>query len=545
VRGLWRVGLVSLALGVRGAWAQAPREPLDVERFKPALTWDGFVVTEGSDVRWPLPDDPLQLGVAVNTAFEPLVVVGADGAVVGRFVERRTGLDLFGSMTLVRDFAVGVGLPVFVLQSGDGDPNPSGVGDLRIVPKLRLRDDRRGLGVAVLAEIRAPTHSDEEFSGGARFPAFAPRLAVDHRFGGGLRVGGNAGLLLRRATEFENVRAASELTYSAAAVLHLGGYDGAVALGVDLHGGAGLTALSLEELPLEGQLYAQVQARDVQLQLGPAVGVVPGYGTPAFRLYAGVRWSPTGHDLDRDGIPDRDDACPSEPETRNGVDDLDGCPEGTQGRAPEPGQGPSVVRVIVVDRDGQPVPKPQARVDDARATATGAPGVLEVEVEPGTYELWVRARGYVPQRLDIEVPDGQIERTVQLEPIEVVVTDDRIEFAGTVYFAFGSAVLLAESHDLLDEIALVLIDQPQLRRVRVEGHTDRQGSADYNQRLSEARASSVVAYLIGAGVEEERLEAVGFGESRPISKIDQENRRVDFVIVSGRLPGVVEAPEPE
>lgn len=527
-------------LGLSAAWAQAPREPLDVERFKPAITYDNFVVTEGTDVRWPLPGgDPFQLGVTVNQAFEPLVVVNGDGSVAARFVERRTGLDLFGSMSLSRNVALALGLPVFFFQTGDLDPNPSGVGDLRIVPKIRLRDDRRGLGVALLAEIRAPTHSDDEFSGGARFPVFAPKLAVDHRFPGGLRVGGNAGLLLRQATRFENVEAASELTYSAAAVLHLGGYDGAVALGVDLHGGAGLTRVDFEELPLEGQLFGQIQARDVQIQLGPGVGVVPGYGTPAFRLYAGVRWSPTGHDRDRDGIPDGEDRCPDEPETRNGIEDLDGCPERDEG--PQDGVGPSAVRVTVVDRDGKQVPRPQARVDDARAEPTDAPGVLEVEVEPGGHVLWVRARGYVPQRIEIDVPRGQtVEKTVRLEPIEIVVTDDRILFAGNVYFAFGSAELEAESHDLLDEIALVLIEQPRIRRVRVEGHTDRHGSEDYNQRLSEARAASVMNYLVGAGVDAGRLESAGFGESRPISKIDSENRRVDFVIVRGWVPGAVE-----
>ena len=54
-------------------------------------------------------------------------------------------------------------------------------------------------------------------------------------------------------------------------------------------------------------------------------------------------------------------------------------------------------------------------------------------------------------------------------------------------------------------------------RVRVEGHTDSKGSDAYNQRLSQRRSESVVKYLISKGIDPSRLEAVGFGKSRPIA----------------------------
>jgi outer membrane protein OmpA-like peptidoglycan-associated protein len=484
------------------AQAQQPRESIEVERFKPALTWDGFAVTEGTDVRGP--EDPVQLGVAANGAINPLVGVDADGAIVERFVAQRAGVDLFGSITLARGLALGVGLPLFFLQDGDGDPNRSGVGDLRVLGKLRLLEDRGAVGLALLAELRAPTHSDDEYSGGAPAPIFAPRVALDHRFPFGVRVGGNLGLLLRQSTQFENIVAGSELTYSAAAVLPLGG-DEDLAVGVDFHGGAGLRGLDAEELPLEAQLFLQADLGDqLQLQLGPGFGIVGGYGTPTARLYAASRWSPTR----------RDRARPAH-------------------AAPAAG-----VRVTVIDPDGHPIDRAEARLDDTRAGPTDEPGVLAVEAQPGTHELWVRAQGFLPQRVVVTVsPGGTTERTVTLEPIRIAVTDDRIEFSGTVYFAFDRADLLDESHDLLDEIALVIRENPSLRLVRVEGHTDQHGDDAFNQHLSEARAASVVAYLAQAGVEPGRLEAVGYGESRPISKLDEENRRVAFVIVKGRLPG--------
>jgi outer membrane protein OmpA-like peptidoglycan-associated protein len=71
--------------------------------------------------------------------------------------------------------------------------------------------------------------------------------------------------------------------------------------------------------------------------------------------------------------------------------------------------------------------------------------------------------------------------------------------------------------------------------VRIEGHTDSRSCEDYNQRLSEGRANAVRTYLVGRGVDPVRMEAIGYGESRPIaSNLTRSgrsmNRRVEFVI---------------
>ncbi|MBX2799967.1 MAG: OmpA family protein [Myxococcales bacterium] len=519
-------------VGGSAAWAQPVREPVDLERFKPAVTHDPFVITEGTRVTSYGGEDPLNLGVIVNGSWNPLGVV-VDGNLVRQFVARRVGVDIVGSYALANSFELGVGLPLFLAQSGDIVTNTTGVGDLRLVPKWRIaKDGKGGAGLAVIPELRLPTHTDEEFSGGARTPVFAPRLAMDHRFGMGLRIGANLGLALRQATQFQNIEAGSEITYSAAAAYHFGGYDGDVVVGVDLHGAAGLRALNREEVPLEGQLYGQVQATpDLQVQFGPAMGLNPGFGTPTFRLFAGLRWAPQSRDADGDGIKDKDDKCPDEAENFNGIEDDDGCPD------QDPNLG--LVRVIVVDQDDQPIRRSSARVDDDRAEPTGEPGVHEVEVEPGEHVLWVRARGYVPQRIDIRVPKGgELEKVVKMAPIEVTVTDDRIEFTGTVYFAFDSDRLLRESHDILDEVALVINAYKRIRLIRVEGHADKWGTDEYNLDLSRRRARSVMNYLVESGeVDPARLETEGYGEERPVSKVDRENRRVEFVIVRGRVPG--------
>ena len=88
---------------------------------------------------------------------------------------------------------------------------------------------------------------------------------------------------------------------------------------------------------------------------------------------------------------------------------------------------------------------------------------------------------------------------------------------------------------LLDEVAQVMVDHPELLRLRIEGHTDSRGEAGYNLQLSKDRAAAVKAYLEGKGVAAERLESEGFGETKPLMKGEneaawQKNRRVDFFI---------------
>lgn len=91
------------------------------------------------------------------------------------------------------------------------------------------------------------------------------------------------------------------------------------------------------------------------------------------------------------------------------------------------------------------------------------------------------------------------------------------------------------SFQILDQVASVLKSNPKLRIV-IEGHTDTVGAADYNLQLSDDRADAVRGTLIERGIPGNRLEAIGYGESRPIASNESElgrasNRRVEFRIV--------------
>ena len=106
--------------------------------------------------------------------------------------------------------------------------------------------------------------------------------------------------------------------------------------------------------------------------------------------------------------------------------------------------------------------------------------------------------------------------------------------SGAVLFHSGSADLTASSLPTLKRIALAFRDC-QGMKLRVEGHTDDSGPVDMNQKLSEARAKSVVGYLNLRGVDVSRLSASGFGMSRPevpnsSAANKARNRRIEFTV---------------
>lgn len=474
-------------LAATPARAQTLDSDADIERFKPAATPDGWVNAEGSGVR--TPEDPWEFAAFLNYGVHPLVVVNQNGDVQRKLVSGRLGLDLMASMTIADPFVVGLDLPMFAAQSGAGNPSFAGLGDLRVVPKLRLLDDRESLGLAVALELRAPTHAGD-YSGGARNVVAFPKIIVDHRFLNGFRIGANAGVLVREGTvigntQAGNIHAASEFAYAADLGYRFGGMRGSTEIGVELNGGVGLVRAVERENPLEAFLYVRHEpSTDWEIMAGPGFGVIPGYGVPLFRVFAGVRYRPTSHDQDHDGIPDDRDQCPTEAEDPDHYQDLDGCPE----------EGP--------DSDNDGIPDYQDKCPDQKETING------IDDDDGC-------------------PDSGDPR--------VVFEDGKFKILDTVQFEHGSARLKPESYSLLDQVALTMKANPQLEKIRVEGHTDDTGPHDLNLRLSRDRADSVRRYLINKGVSPKRLDAEGYGPDRPLVEgttdaARAKNRRVEFVV---------------
>ena len=167
--------------------------------------------------------------------------------------------------------------------------------------------------------------------------------------------------------------------------------------------------------------------------------------------------------------------------------------------------------------------------------------IVRLEGEAGSEDAVARVRATAtaafPAGLtiisDISAPQ------VSAPPAEAQEVADQLTalFAGVGLFESGSDVLSAEATALLDEAIVILQANPE-SVFEVGGHTDSQGTTGSNLSLSQARAESVVSYLVDGGVDATRLSAVGYGEGTPIASNDTaagraQNRRIEFTVTEG------------
>ena len=178
-------------------------------------------------------------------------------------------------------------------------------------------------------------------------------------------------------------------------------------------------------------------------------------------------------------------------------------------------------------------------VEQALQTAEASADPQKLDVPPGKYVVTVVAPEHLAQTREVQVgDDAKMELSFELDPEpkkrQAIVREDRIEILQQVLFATNKATILPASHGLLNEVVDVIVKN-DIKRVRVEGHTDNRGVKTTNQRLSEDRAKAVAEYLVQRGIDPSRIEAAGFGDSRPVApnltaRGRELNRRVEFHI---------------
>ncbi|MFZ5439215.1 MAG: OmpA family protein, partial [Myxococcota bacterium] len=559
---------------------------LDLQRYRPGPGINDVLGTAsartGGHLRW-------QAGVSLDYAHRPLSLYNLrTNSAVEDTVGNQTSLNVMGALGLTEVLELGLVLPVVFQPDSSatsGVPvSATGLGDLRFTPKVRLwANDVVAFGVA--ATVQLPTAGGTSFRG-ASGVGLLPRALAEVNLGK-FRGLADLGVALKPTQTLLNVTAGNEFIFSAAAEY---AFTSQWAAQATLFGAVGLQQSDPEEIALEA--LGAVQYRPLEqlsLRLGAGPGLSKGFGVPAFRVLFSAAWtSPAKRDVDSDGdgLLDSKDACVSLAEDKDGFNDADGCPD-----VDDDGDGlnDGVDRCRLEpetkngyqDDDGCPDQVPDADqdgiadgVDQCRAEpedldgfedGDGCPdpdndkdGILDTadrcKNEPETKNGFQDDDGCpdVPPDAD---KDGFLDAADKCpnEPetingnqdddgcpdegeSKVVLEGSKIRILEKVYFATNKDVILARSFSLLKQVAAVLKANPDLRHVRVEGHTDSQGKAAANLDLSQRRANTVRAFLIKEGIAEDRLEAKGFGQERPVDTNKtaagrENNRRVEFVIV--------------
>jgi outer membrane protein OmpA-like peptidoglycan-associated protein len=242
-------------------------------------------------------------------------------------------------------------------------------------------------------------------------------------------------------------------------------------------------------------------------------------------------------DTDGDGVADYLDKCPDNPAEAKGMVDANGCPldsdeDGVVDYLDLCNNTPAEYRAFV-DKNGCPSDKDNDGVadylDKCPDTPADARGMVDENGCPrdtdgdGIYDYL----DYCPKLAGVASNHGCPELKKEIRTLFQKALQG-------IQFETGKDVIKKESNTILNQIAKVLIDNPTYL-VEVQGHTDNVGKADMNQILSEKRANAVRYYLIAKSVDEKRITAKGYGDTRPVAsnataKGKAKNRRVEFVV---------------
>jgi outer membrane protein OmpA-like peptidoglycan-associated protein len=168
-------------------------------------------------------------------------------------------------------------------------------------------------------------------------------------------------------------------------------------------------------------------------------------------------------------------------------------------------------------------------------------GEYELKLPAGkSYSIRAEAEGHISEshKIDLtQVTDDKVDtENFNLKPIEVVKIDSLAKISlNTILFAFNKATLLPESYPELNRISDLMSKSANMQ-VEIAGHTDSSGDEKYNLWLSQWRAESVAKYMVGKGINNDRIRISFFGETKPKESNDtkegrDKNRRVEFMII--------------
>jgi outer membrane protein OmpA-like peptidoglycan-associated protein len=536
------------------AHAEDPARRINILNFKPTpgegLTTD--------DAR-PLGHLVLRASTWFDLSAEPLYASGSNRDEY-LAVERMVTGHLTFAFGLWDRVELGALFPVVLHAAGDagvGSLAPlSGVspGDLRISPKIRIYGEKNGFNLSLSPSFSIPTGTDDA-NAGEKGATFEPELAAAYHFREGSSLKLNVGYRLRPQVAFGRLLVDDEVTFSAGFSAHITGVFGLSgevfgALGVNENTDDPNQSLDAAERPVEALGSLDFDFGDHMLVVGGGAGLTHGYGAPLYRAFLG--WNGTFDlkpppDQDLDGVDDADDRCDTEPEDRDGFRDDDGCPDpdnDNDGLADTSDQCPldAEDRDDFEDADGCPDPDndKDGVADSTDKCPVDAEDQDSFEDADGCPDLDNDNDSFSDNLdkcpLEPETKNGVTDDDGCPDEAAVQINEGKIEFKEPILFALNLANIDQRSSQLLDDIAALIAANPQLTKIRIEGHTDLLGNPAFNLKLSEDRAKAVLDALVARGIAADRFTSQGFGPSRPLCKertpaCDAKNRRTELILV--------------
>jgi outer membrane protein OmpA-like peptidoglycan-associated protein len=470
--------LVALSACLVGRNARSEEARFDAQIFRPSAAPRDLVMVQKSEV---IADRSPTVGFFLHYSLDPLALFLKDSEQTLDAVGGRLELIGLAGIGFFNWFDVTLAMPLILWQGGDnlraigseGAVQSQALGDLRLSTKLvlpyfnRKAEIKRGFGMALTGNIGLPTGNQNAFAGdGAVTGGFG--IIADYRWNFGLIVATNAGVWIRPNREFASVKIGDMGSFGVAAEMNVIQRWGLSVIG-EVYGHATLTKFpdSARQVPAEALLGVRWQSKHgITITVGGAFGADCGFGVPAFRFFSQLTWQPKSS-YEQEEITRLQQRDIDDPDGDGLIGKADRCPN-------DPGL-PANLGCPDSDKDKDGLVDREDECPDEPAGKFGQKGC----------------------------PMARIKGD------EIVILDQ-------VHFATDKDLILEESTPVLESVAQVLIDHPDLREVVIEGHTDVRAGDIYNMNLSSRRVTSVMNYLIQRGIDPSRLQAKGFGHSAPI-----------------------------
>lgn len=569
-----------------------------LDHFEPAPAGSEWFAGDSLDIQGHLRP---ALGIMGQWNYRPLVLVEEGTGNTTPILRQTPWVRLAGSMVFWNRLRLSASVPLQFAATGSAgatsDANGFGymysppadktsLGDVRVALDTRLTGERiDGFTLALGSEFWIPTGSPTSYTSDGVWRA-APRVAM----AGDLEIftyAARVGFLYRgRQRPFGESPVGDDVFLRVAFGLRLA--KDRLVIGPELLGSTDVTGdggfFSGRATPVEllgGAHYTFAQ--QFRVGAGGGKGLTKAFGMPGWRALVSFEWTPPEHfgppDRDRDGFADADDACPREPGVRNedpsrlgcppdpdrdsdGIPDFrDACPStaGTKTNNPATSGCPS-------DRDGDGVFDNNDACPDTSGVAStdpqrnGCPPDTDGDGIPDGEDACPSKRGPrhedplsngcpdpdrdhdgIPNRIDA-CPDaaGKANADPKLNGCPAVsVKDGRVVFIQPITFKLGATEFSPEAEASVQALADLLKDRSDIRRIRIEGHTEPRVTDAASKKLSVERANALSKWLSDHGIEASRITTMGYGADRPRGPNDTEegrraNARVEIYVEESR-----------